>query len=491
MKRYLYPALVFFSAILLLSCGRSEEDRAVDELVREASELVKLAERERERKVTEAEYLEREALERLEQAVALYPASPRTTRLREGKTRIGPYTFSEFQEKVAAQDQARASSGQSEEVDPLADILGQAGDLAGRPGPPYFQAGVLARLAAAYSRRGDIPLADEFFSRAISAAESVDTPYYKVLALSEMAGQYVLLDREEEAGELLLEARALAEAIEYPFFRSGAEAVIAARYLEMGAEEEALEIIETVEEPYYRAWILLKASGALIEAGKEDEARALFDQARTAAERIEDPVFRVEIITDLAARAARLDNPAAPELLNEAYVLAEALEDSASRAGALARLASCSAKLDRTDEAIDNLERAIAEAGTIEDNLFKDLVLMEIAECLAAMGDYDRVLEIVDLIEVPRFKALSLAALAQSCLDAREEETSIEFAGQAGEAALMVENPHFRADILIRIAGCLSPRLPVPILPEVAAAASAESATVPPTDEAAPAPPSD
>ncbi len=490
MKRYLYPALVFLSAILLLSCGRSEEDRAVDELVREATELVKLAERERARKVTEAEYLEREALERLEQAVTLYPASPRTTRLREGKTRVGPYTFSEFQEKVAAQDQARASSGQREEVDPLADILGQAGDLAGRPGPPYFQAGVLARLAAAYSRRGDTPQADEFFSRAISAAESVAAPYYKVLALSEMAGQYVLLDREEEAGELLLEARALAEKIEYPFFRSGAEAVIAARYLEMGADEEALEIIETVEESYYRAWILLKASGAFFEAGKGDEARALFEQARTAAERIEDPVFRVEVIIDSAARAAQLGNPAAPELLNEAYVLAEALEDSASRAGALARLASCCAQLDRPDEAIDNLERAAAAAGTIEDNLFKDLVLMEIAECLAAMGDYDRVLEIVGLIEVPRFKALSLSALAQSCLNVGEEELSVDFAGQAREASLLVENPHFRADILIRIAGCLSPRLAVPILPEVAAAPE-ESAPIHPTDEAAPAPPSD
>ncbi len=479
MKRYFYPAFISLLAIALFSCGQSEEDRAVNALVREAAELVKLAQKEWERKATEAEYLEREALARLEQALFLYPASPRVIRLQEGKTKIGPYTFSELAEKVVSQDRARTSSADQTSRDSLEDALELAGDLAGRPGPPYFQAGVLSRVAGAYFQRGDNSLADEFFARALLAAQSVEAPYYKVLAFCELAGQYVQANREEAAGELLLEARELAEEIGYDFFYSGAAAVIAARYLETDQEEAAGEIIETIEEPYYRAWILIRAAGSLIKAGKTVDALDRLKPARRAAELVEDPDFRIEVLTDYAGRLAQLEREGAGELLEDAYRQALALPDPVPRIGALARIASWLEKLDRRDEAEKILQEVAAEAGAIEDNLFRDLVLMEIAQCWAGLEDYQQVENIVALIEAPRFKGLTLAALSQHCLDTGDQGSAIKFASQAWEAALPVDNPHFRADILIRISGCISPRLPVPSLPETLLPPAQETLAVP------------
>lgn len=479
MKRYFYPAFISLLAIALFSCGQSEEDRAVNALVRESVELVKLAEREWERKATEAEYLEREALSRLEQALLLYPVSPRAVRLQEGKTKIGPYTFSELAKKVVTQDRARTFSADQASRDSLADVLDLAGDLAGRPGSPYFQAGVLSRVAGAYFQRGENSLADEFFSRALLAAQSVEAPYYKVLALCELAGQYALVNREEAAGELLLEARELAEEIGYDFFYSGAAAMIASRYLENDQEEEAWEIIETIEEPYYRAWILLRAAGGLIKAGKTVDALNRLKQARLAAELVEDPDFRVEVITDCAGRSAQLGGEGAGELLEEAYRQSLALPDPVPRIGALARIASWLGKLDHRDEAEKILQEVTAEAGEIENNLFRDLVLMEIAQCRSGLGDYEQVENIVGLIEAPRFRGLTLAALSQHCLDNGDKEAAVKFAGQAQKATLPVVNPHFRADILIRISGCISPRLPVPSRPEALPPPAEEALTAP------------
>jgi tetratricopeptide (TPR) repeat protein len=479
MKRNFYPVFICLAVILAVSCGRSKEDRAVNELIREASELVKLAERERGRKVTEAEYLEREALARLEQAVALHPSSPSAVLLLEGETRVGPYTFSELKEKVTIQQEAlvQARSGKGE--DPVGEVLRLAGDLAGRPGPLYYQSGVLARIAAAYSRRGQTPLAEEFFARSLTSAQLVEAPYYKILALSELAGQYVLAGREEDATELLIAARGINEKIEYPFFRSGAAAVIAARYLAIGREEEALEIIETIEEPYYLARIMLNIASRRIEDEMMDESSIWLSRAREVVDQIEDPIFRVEIITDCAGRQAQLGDAAALDLLNEAYALALTLDEAAPRAGALARVASWYGKLDRREEGIDILERAIAAAEKIEDNLFKDLALLEISESLAGMGEYDRVLEIIDLVEVPRFKVLCLVALSECCLAAGEEETAVEFADQARQTSLEVENPHFRAEILVRIARCLPSRAPGPLPSESPPLPSEEALNAP------------
>ncbi len=466
MRRHLIPITVLLAAVLTLSCGQTEEDRAVREMIREAEEFLRMADRERETRVTEAEYLERQALERLEEAIFRYPESQQTLRLVEDRVSVGPYTLTELRARVAEQEE-RAREVPEEVRVAEEDPLIRAGDLAGRPGTPYFQAGLLARIAAAHSRRGETPLADEFFFRAREAAESVQAPYYQVLALSELAGQYLEAGREEEAGDFLLRAQELTEEIAFPFFRSGAAAVTASRYLESGQEEEAFEIVEMIVEPYYRAWILLRAAGHFLDQGREDEASELLEQARPDALRVEDPEFRVEVITDYAGRAAQLGKPGASELLDEAYREALNLPATAPRAGALNRVASWLALLDRREEAEEILETAAAEAGRIEDNLFKDLVLLEIVECVAGWGDYDRAEEIIDLIDEPRFQGLSLAAIAQHCQEAGEEELAEAYANQAREALAEVENPHFRADILIRIAGSLSPGLPSPQLPEV------------------------
>ena len=193
----------------------------------------------------------------------------------------------------------------------------------------------------------------------------------------------------------------------------------------------------------------------------------MLDQAHPDALRVRDPEFRVEVITEYAGWAAQLGKPGASDLLDEAYREALGLPDSAPRVGALNRIASWLALLDRIEEAEEIIALAAAEAGTIEDNIFKDLVLLEIVECVAGWGDYDRAEEIIELIDEPRFQGLSLAAIALRCQEAGEEELAEEYANQAREALAEVENPHFRADILIRIAGSLSPGLPSPQLPEV------------------------
>lgn len=465
MKFNLHLVCIALAALLAVSCGVSKEDQAVDELVREASELVKLAEGERERKVTEAEYLEREALTRLDQAVALYPDSNSAYRLLDGETRIGPYTFEELKERVAAQQQVLAQA-MEEEQDEIAVALEEAGELAGRPGPIYYQSGILARLAAAYARRDRDILAEEYFARSLIAAQAVEAPYYKILALSGLAGQYVLAGREEAAAELLVEAEGLIEEIEYPFFRAGASAVIAARYLAIGEEEAVRAIVETIEDPYYLAWILLQISTRRFEQEMFDESSFCLARSRELSDQISEPIFRFEVLADCAGLSARMDDPAAAELLDKAYVLALNLDDPAPRAGALARTASWFARLEQREKAIDILKEAVTIAAQVEDNLFKDLVLMEIVEILARMGEYERVLDIIGLVEAARFRALCQVALARSCLDSGEEEMAYELADQARSTSLEVENYHFRADILIRIAECLSALSSGPSLPE-------------------------
>jgi len=485
MKRFLHPALISLLMITIFACGQSEEDKAVNDLVREASELVRLAEG--EQKVTEAEYLEREALDRLERAVSDYPSSPLTAGLLEGETKIGPYTYEEFKARITAREEALARASAGEGKGPVEEVLEQAGELAGRPGPLYYQSGLLARIAAAYSRRGHQTLADEFFVRALLSAQAVEAPYYKILAFSELAGQYVAAGRESEAADLLLEAVALKGEIEVPFFRSGAAFVIASRYLEIGWDEEAMAIVGTIEEPYYRARSALKLAEGRLSPEGADQApvvRELLERARGEADQIEDPVLRVEIIIDCAGWAARLGDPSAEELFRQARALAEALDDTAPRAGALVRIASWYGKLDRREEGEALLERATELAGTIENNIFKDLVLLDVAEVLAELGDYDRALEIGDLVDSPRFRALCLTAVSECYLAAGEEDKAIDLAARARLDSELIETPHFQADILIRAADCLHHRYAVPLAtPEPPAPQFEEPPAAGPTDE--------
>jgi DNA-binding CsgD family transcriptional regulator/tetratricopeptide (TPR) repeat protein len=198
--------------------------------------------------------------------------------------------------------------------------------------------------------------------------------------------------------------------------RAGAHADAAKRY------ERALALWDVVTDPAGlagtdRAGLLNAAATALVHAGDEQRAAALWNEAAEAVDRQADPLRAARFLVDLswAVRSQCGDPHTSLPFAEEALALVPAEPLTAERAMALSEMGGVLANLDRWEESAVVCEEAVVVARAVGDVTTEALALSRLSTDLAALGRLDEALEVglrVRAIALERREPITLAAHA-------------------------------------------------------------------------------
>ncbi len=205
---------------------------------------------------------------------------------------------------------------------------------------------------------------------------------------------------EQENEDLLATALRVSEAVKNAEGYDELAAAISDRRAEQGESELAVEIADTINDPYTRDRVLADIAVGCAATGHEDYA----------------------------------------------FELLESLEDFSHQATAATRISVAHAEAGR-------FERAVEIASNMEDN---SSALAEIAAQCAAKGEFDRALDVTEMLDLPLYRALALTRIAESYIKAGRTAEAADLLSQALEEALEMdtndERATTRAEIALRLA---------------------------------------
>ncbi len=194
-----------------------------------------------------------------------------------------------------------------------------------------------------------------------------------------------------------------------------------------------LRVTETVKNA--DSYDELASALALRYAARED-----FDRAVEVADTINDPYTQERTIADIAVKSAAAGHE------DGALELVDSLEDFSHQTTALSQLAVAHA-------AAGEFDRAVELASGMEDN---SSTLAEIAAQCATAGDFERALDITETLDLPLYRALALARIADAFLKAGRTDEATELLTQARDETLEIdtddERASTRAEIALRLA---------------------------------------
>lgn len=123
--------------------------------------------------------------------------------------------------------------------------------------------------------------------------------------------------------------------------------------------------------------------------------RRHYEEALSKVPELEDPLDRIEVLTDMAAAIYFNHGPQEwiPGIMEDAMYIAKKIKDRASKAVGYSTIAASLAILGHEEDAMNFFERALNEADGIKSPIEKGLVLSELAYQLALAGYPENALE--------------------------------------------------------------------------------------------------
>jgi tetratricopeptide (TPR) repeat protein len=254
------------------------------------------------------------------------------------------------------------------------------------------RARTLAAIAVALAVAGRSAEAAALAEQALAGASALREAQARAGLLAEVAAALAVVGRSGEAAALAERALAAARAIREA--RTGARAVgeVAAGLARSGRVAEALALVQRLEgeetEPRALAWV----TGALVAAGRQDEAAAVAEQA--------------------------LDR-------------VRALGSAQAGMVALAEVAGALAVAGRSGQADAVAEQALDRVRALGQDRVGARVLAEVAAGLARAGRLAEALEIAQRVEAAAARARALAEVAAALAVAGRKEEAATVAEQA------------------------------------------------------------
>jgi hypothetical protein len=222
---------------------------------------------------------------------------------------------------------------------------------------PVLAGPILVEIAALYAEIGERGTARDVLSQVMKLAPKIDDLVVKATMLAEAGGIYGAksggLADPGTARRALAEAATFTDSIEERF-RPQALAAVALGYVEAGLAKDAAEKVGALEELARSAADRPKAEGLAVaarvraQAGDEDAAKALLDEAAAAAKGIVGQENRAYALVSVAtATAAAGDRKAALSLLAEAEKSATKVGDAEAQKDALERVRAQRSEIER------------------------------------------------------------------------------------------------------------------------------------------------
>lgn len=265
------------------------------------------------------------------------------------------------------------------------------------------------------------------YQRALAKAEEITTRYATSLLAGKLRvgeakiGPYTLTElRDVVVPRAEMKAQAESDPLACALLvantipnssRASAVADIAVAYDEAGRYDQILRLVKTTRDSESNSWMVSALTSRYLQAGQ-------YDQALGVANVIEDAA-RKEWALDWIRREA-----VARGHYNRAFAIVALLR---SKAGLLVSIASAYAQEGKREQVAKVLLQALEATHTLEDP-FKERMLREIAHEYAAVGLYERALEVTALIAESLLKADVLAAIVSRQAEAGHYDAALQLA---------------------------------------------------------------
>ncbi len=296
--------------------------------------------------------------------------------------------FDDYSKKIAVVDIAikLAEIGQFSRDLPIDQTLTEDDEKG------YVLAAVVTKLAAAGN-----------FDDASKIAQTIEMKYFQVIALSGVSTYYERGKKRELAKNILKQGFQIAKTIENPQHQAEIFGIIAAKYMESGERElgksilgQSLEIAHNIPDREQQESSLFLISSNLVEVGAVSEAlqiaNSFNDEVKQLA--ITQIVFKLIEIKEYSQALDLVSHPETEHLKRE--VMRKIGSDL----------------LNSGDDR--KFDRLLELAGTLENDIFKEWGLANIAVELAAAGERDRGLQIAQTLSNQEMKESALLKIAES-----------------------------------------------------------------------------
>ena len=315
-----------------------------------------------------------------------------------------------------------------DESDQKWDGMDQALAIAEEIGSERVKPVVLSWAAQVWAWTGQDKKAMESARWALEAAEAIKNMEERTSVLTSVA--YVLAQVGDEAG--LGRAQALTEATGDEVAQTEVARVVAdVKDIEGEATNQASSFSFTVfgyKESKIEA--LSSVAEALVEAGEKEKAIEVANQALVAVE----THWSLELKADVLIQAAQVFAGAKnTDGLNRALAIAEAIEEDVAKAPALSGIALAWAKAGEKEKAIEVANSALKAANESREEKVKVLVRSWLAQLWAEAGEKDRAIEAsnqalaaAEVIEEPADKAVAVSVAAQALAQIEQRERALQ-----------------------------------------------------------------
>ncbi|MBW1955448.1 MAG: hypothetical protein JRI83_06950 [Deltaproteobacteria bacterium] len=274
---------------------------------------------------------------------------------------------------------------------------------------------------------------------------SLFIPVLMVLALTFGCAAPLIKDGKKNDAVILSRSLDVSKAIENPYYKSSAQEDIAIVYAQIGMYEEAAEVAARIEDPLIQAYAFSHTAEIAWNNLRRETALLLLSGVDDPIQRIDDPQKKTYLMTLLSETYAGInETEKASNSLEEAYQFANQVEDDGMRAYDLTVIGNHFFKLGKKAKAGEILSEAYSVAKNIDDAEKQITIMDMIASILAEDDQYDKAFEIVKEIEVNITKAAGPDRIT-------ELYTSMGNFEKAVEIGNLIENPHTRTYTLARI----------------------------------------
>ncbi len=332
--------------------------------------------------------------------------------------------------KVNAMAEIASTNSKAGKEDEAFGILIEALEATQQEDNPDVKNRNMAEIAVKYAEIGE-------YDQALQMANIIDRACYKAKALARIASNYAKTDNADKASELLLQAFEVIKKEDKNAVKNRNLVAIAVGHAEIDQYTEALRVVYTIKSANIRARLLGKIAAdikpeqtnksneilarALKEIKRMERGRSkfetpyfivtrfaengLYEQALRIAKSIKDTNYKAASFTKIAHSYAEAGNKdKAFETLLQASEIA--VESDPRSVFVLGSAIACDyIKIGQKERACLILEKVLPLADTVDDETFKNQVLLDIISAYAEVGQYDEALQIAKNITVPTFKA--------------------------------------------------------------------------------------
>ena len=382
----------------------------------------------------------------------------------------------------------------------VADLLAEAGEVAGMIQEPHEQAAALRDLATALAQGGRYAEARAVVDDIADSRERAGALHYLAAALAqddqfEAAEQVTsaIQDEREQAWALrdlsvalaqkkaLGEAARIAQLIHDEGWQADALRALVGALAETGRFTEAQTIARKIQGDEKRAGAMCALATALDQAGLHLEATVVFNEVLATTEAVADEGLQAWALGALVTALAKAGRFA------EAEAVSGTIQDDFWQASAFRELASTLAQADRFSEsekiacaikiegwraeALRALAAALAKANlfeaasrvanSIEDDFWQASALRELAAALTKAGDpraravFDQTHEVVRNIQDDERRSAALCVLAITLADAGDSPAEVVL-DEVGELAHAIQDDRERAGALRKLSTALA-----------------------------------